>query len=42
MIGAEWIVASFIGSPAMNIAQAEVTVSNCGLACRVGEQTHAA
>jgi multiple sugar transport system ATP-binding protein len=32
-------VASFIGSPAMNVAQAEVTVSEGGLDCRVGEQT---
>ena len=32
-------VASFIGSPAMNVAQAEVMVSDGGLACRVGEQT---
>ncbi|MBV9286459.1 MAG: ABC transporter ATP-binding protein [Hyphomicrobiales bacterium] len=31
-------VASFIGSPAMNVAQAQVTVSDGGLACRVGEQ----
>ena len=32
-------VASFIGSPAMNVAQAEVTVSEGGLLCRVGDQT---
>ena len=31
-------VASFIGSPAMNIAMADVTVSGGGLACRVGGQ----
>jgi ABC-type sugar transport system ATPase subunit len=32
-------VASFIGSPAMNVAQADLMVSDGGLACRVGEQT---
>jgi multiple sugar transport system ATP-binding protein len=32
-------VASFIGSPAMNVATAEVTVSEGGLICRVGDQT---
>ncbi len=32
-------VASFIGSPAMNVATAEVTVSDGGLVCRVGDQT---
>jgi multiple sugar transport system ATP-binding protein len=32
-------VASFIGSPAMNIATAQVTVSEGGLVCRVGDQT---
>ena len=31
-------VASFIGSPAMNVAMADVTVSGGGLACRVGDQ----
>jgi len=31
-------VASFIGSPAMNITLAEVTASDGGLACRIGEQ----
>ena len=32
-------VASFIGSPAMNVAQAEATVSDDRLVCRVGDQT---
>jgi ABC-type sugar transport system ATPase subunit len=32
-------VASFIGSPTMNVTTAEIVVSGGGLACRVGEQT---
>jgi multiple sugar transport system ATP-binding protein len=31
-------VATFIGSPAMNITTAEIAVSGGGLACRVGDQ----
>jgi multiple sugar transport system ATP-binding protein len=31
-------VASFIGSPAMNVVEADVVRSNGGFACRVGEQ----
>jgi multiple sugar transport system ATP-binding protein len=32
-------VASFIGSPTMNVATAEAAVSDGGFACRVGDQT---
>jgi multiple sugar transport system ATP-binding protein len=35
---ANLFVASFIGSPAMNVAEAEVVRSDGGLACRIGEQ----
>jgi multiple sugar transport system ATP-binding protein len=36
---ANLFVASFIGSPAMNFAQAEVVAADGGRACRVGERT---